>query len=281
MNKQKMIWITILGFFVIYLGSVLIVGHFFSKNENISKVIASNTIQKLKVSSEIFHIQFHTSKDQQIHVSLSGRTSQFSKPILNISVKNQVLEIHGFDQNIGAVSLRLTNSIALHIYLPDQKFHSIEIVSEMSSISSNQTLKANLLTIKSGLGRISLQGFKGQQLIASSDIGTITIGELDSKIYIESNSGNIKINNWTELKYDNQLHTTRGSIEVGVKQVPNTYYLSLVSNGFISTNININRVLKQTQWKMTGINQIEGYTGNIKDNRTHIKMNSDTGKIVI
>ncbi|GIP33825.1 DUF4097 family beta strand repeat-containing protein [Paenibacillus sp. J2TS4] len=281
MIRKWLVWLGLLGG-LLAIGGILAINSIWVKTMDVRHTASAQSLDKISLKSTFLTLHLHSSDDDQIYAHLRGRTTKLSEPELQLSTEGNRLVVEAVEKNPGISALGPRNTLALHVYLPDNRFSEITMDNVFGKIILHSPMEADRLQIKNALGKVWLSGFQGHELFVHTELGPITIDSLHaSAADIRSNAGDIVIGQWDEMDGNNIVQTTRGSIQVGVGMLPESLNISLISNGYVTTDLGIGRYEgTHEDWRTWGIRSIQGYYGDARPDTPRLRIKSDTGKIV-
>ena len=199
------------------------------------QVINNQNITAIEVETQNSTVEIVPTKDADIKIELTGKTTGDSKQDLSAEINGTTLNIKLKDQRQKFFNLNFNNfseSFTLKVYLPEKEYASLKVNSSNGRIQLEQ-LKVKDLFAESDNGRIELKNITSTNVNVKTDNGRITLDYVDGKIKGKSSNGRISVLT-KDLDRPMELNTDNGRIEIQTEKEPtNTTFDVDTDNGSI------------------------------------------------
>lgn len=282
---MKRAWKTILklGLFCFLVGAVGLI-YYFSKYQNLQPnmvpydqqvTLDAKEVRNIEIETILTDVSFTVSNLNQISVRLVGNVRDKKKERLKFEhqvAPDGTLQINVEEPVNAGINFGPGSRLHLQVNIPQKQYEQVKIQTSMADIRAS-ALEASYYTLRSNMGNIEIDGFKGKELNVETDTGDIRAKAVDSKVELKSDTGNIENLVLARLTNAVSVETDTGDITIVLKTKPQATSLNLRSDtGDISSNLSdINYDVKEEH-------ELQGSIGT---NGAVVKVRSSTGDITL
>jgi DUF4097 and DUF4098 domain-containing protein YvlB len=172
---------------------------------HIQKQHDGTKIKNIEVISNLIDIEVYPSTNDQIQASLTGIQEKNVEKDLQMSIKDQTLEIKAIKKQLKSFYINfdfnaIKHPTKLKVLLPQKQY--------------------NLLALQTDNGNIHLKGYQGDTLKINTINGNINLQNTNAVMALKTNNGNIEIDSPTTFHGNNHIQTENGEIEIQTGHIP-------------------------------------------------------------
>lgn len=242
---KKMVKVGLLLFVVGLIGSIMLIfsGVGFKKEEVMEKKeFDSSKIQNVSIRTDVANIYLKPAKGKQVNVELMGNTTRKIKTAFTTSTDQRTLEI-SVEQKKKLFNIDSgfnSDSLDLLVYLPEKMYDTLNINTDLGTISSDYKITTKNATFITDLGNIELTGFEGETITAETSLGEIIMKEINATFQFQADKGDIELLSVDNLTGTNSIRTDLGNANVIFRHDPKALNLDLSTElGDIKTNFSV------------------------------------------
>lgn len=251
-NKKKLSIIAGIIFLIGVVGSLLTYRSIAAVPISEKKVIHNKEVLIVHIDTDNARVHIHPSTDNNIKVTIDGKTSTDIERTLAANVKNSTLFISYKEKQRSWFNFDIFEVLApltLNVYLPEKQYDVLKVSSDNGYIIANQ-LKVTNLEIKTDNGRVELKDIRSKNINAQSgngmmdmkdimaqtiyvkvDNGRIALDHVEGKLKGQSSNGSISLIT-KELDRNIDFTTNNGRINIETKKEPTNVQFNIsVDNG--------------------------------------------------
>ncbi|WP_110926543.1 DUF4097 family beta strand repeat-containing protein [Bacillus massiliglaciei] len=218
-NKKKLSILA--GIFIIVgvIGSLLTVRSHGTSPISEEKTVASKYVSNIQAATDNARVHIKPAADDQIRVTLDGKSSSNIKRELTTDVKDSTLLITFKEQQLSWFNFHFVDLFFdITIYLPEKQYHSIAVTSDNGYISAEQ-LNTDKIQAEADNGRIELKQVMAKEVAVQSDNGRISLDHVEGKIKGRTNNGRLSLIT-EKLDRNIQLESDNGKIQIETEKEP-------------------------------------------------------------
>lgn len=181
----------------------------FQYNGDITKV------EKITLHSDISNVVLAVT-ETNMSFEYTGEKSFLGEPEIEIDYHSghAFIKVKAIPKNWMKIFPTTRKRGTLRLNIPSKLLEEIHITTGQGNIDVESMDSINQLTLSSNVGKVKIDSFTGGSLAIKLKNGSINLGEINSEVTIENQTGNLNSLTFATLKGDNNINLSNGNVKI-------------------------------------------------------------------
>ncbi len=214
--------------------------YYFQKNQTwysgMEPVNEQRTVQEqvksLELDTATVDLDIVAGDRSDIGVRLSGEVNRKRKDALRLITEMRgdgTLYIAVKEPNHLGFSFGPDHDLRLEVIIPNRELERITVKSNTGDVHAS-ALTAGVSSFETDTGDLALEGIKGNHLQATSHTGDLQLRQIEAKVDVGNDTGDVKIIDLAELKQDITIQTATGDVSIDARNTPAAAQIDLMTD---------------------------------------------------